>query len=47
MKWLPDPKTFSPRWQNDQPGQPLAEPKPLFRKLDPAIVEEEEARLGQ
>jgi len=25
----------------------LAEPKPLFRKLDPAIVEEEEARLGQ
>ncbi|MDO8612826.1 MAG: methionine--tRNA ligase [Dehalococcoidia bacterium] len=30
-----------------QPGQPLAEPKPLFRKLDPSIVEEEEARLGQ
>jgi methionyl-tRNA synthetase len=30
-----------------QPGQPLAEPKPLFKKLDPSIVEEEEARLGQ
>jgi len=30
-----------------EPGQPLAEPKPLFKKLDPAIVEEEEARLGQ
>jgi len=30
-----------------QAGQPLAEPKPLFKKLDPAIVEEEEARLGQ
>src|SRR3990170_3911322 len=30
-----------------QPGRPLAEPKPLFRKLDPSIVEEEEARLGQ
>ena len=30
-----------------QPGRPLAEPKPLFKKLDPSIVEEEEARLGQ
>ena len=30
-----------------QSGQPLAEPQPLFRKLDPSIVEEEEARLGQ
>ncbi|HEU4759957.1 MAG TPA: methionine--tRNA ligase [Dehalococcoidia bacterium] len=28
------------------PGQPLAEPRPLFRKLEPAIVEEEDARLG-
>ena len=28
------------------PGQPLTEPKPLFRKLEPAIVEEEEAGLG-
>ena len=29
-----------------RPGTPLAKPAPLFRKLDPAIVEEEEARLG-
>ena len=28
------------------PGQPLAEVQPLFRKLDPASVEEEVARLG-
>ncbi|HET8945029.1 MAG TPA: class I tRNA ligase family protein, partial [Dehalococcoidia bacterium] len=27
-------------------GQPLAEAQPLFKKLDPKIVEEEEARLG-
>jgi methionyl-tRNA synthetase len=27
-------------------GQPLAEARPLFKKLDPSIVEEEEARLG-
>ena len=30
-----------------QPGTPLPEPAPLFRKLDSSIVEEEEARLGQ
>ena len=29
------------------PGTPLAEPAPLFTKLDPSIVEAEEARLGQ
>jgi len=35
-------------WRLDipKPGQPLAEPQPLYRKLDPSIVEEEEARLG-
>jgi methionyl-tRNA synthetase len=27
-------------------GRPLATPKPVFRKLDPAIVDEELARLG-
>jgi len=27
-------------------GRPLAPPKPVFRKLDPSIVEEELARLG-
>jgi len=29
-----------------RPGTPLQKPKPLFKKLDPSIVEEEEARLG-
>lgn len=28
------------------PGRAVAEAQPLFKKLDPAIVEEEEARLG-
>ncbi len=28
------------------PGQRLREPEPLFKKLDPAVVEEEEARIG-
>jgi methionyl-tRNA synthetase len=27
-------------------GRPLQTPKPVFRKLDPSIVEEELARLG-
>jgi methionyl-tRNA synthetase len=29
-----------------QPGQKLAEPKPLFRKLPPETVQEELERLG-
>ncbi len=29
------------------PGAPLPEPRPLFRKLDEALVDEEEARLGE
>jgi methionyl-tRNA synthetase len=29
-----------------RPGQPLAEAKPLFKKLDPRVVEEEDERLG-
>ena len=28
-------------------GVALPEPAPLFRKLDPSLVDEEEARLGQ
>jgi methionyl-tRNA synthetase len=28
-------------------GQALREPKPLFRKLEPSLIEEERARLGQ
>jgi len=34
------------RFAPPPPGQPLAEAQPLFKKLDPKIVEEEEARLG-
>ena len=35
-------------WKRPPPpaGRPLADAKPLFKKLDPAIIEEEEARLG-
>ena len=29
-----------------QPGTALQKPKPLFKKLEPSIVEEEEAQLG-
>jgi methionyl-tRNA synthetase len=29
-----------------KPGTPLADAQPLYRKLDPAIIEEEESRLG-
>ena len=37
------------RWQPSdlQPGQPLRQPGPLFKKLDESIVEAERARLGQ
>jgi methionyl-tRNA synthetase len=37
------------RWESQPvtPGTPLATPAPLFTKLDPSIVEEELARLGQ
>ena len=34
------------RFQTPEPGRPLAEAQPLFKKLDPSIVQEEEARLG-
>ncbi|MBI1885197.1 MAG: methionine--tRNA ligase [Chloroflexi bacterium] len=34
------------RCEAARPGQPLAQPEPLYRKLDPDLVEEEEARLG-
>ncbi len=44
-----DPTGASGRWEPSQlpPGQPIQKPKPLFRKLDPSIVEEERARLGK
>jgi methionyl-tRNA synthetase len=36
------------RWEPSQlpPGQALLKPKPLFKKLDPKVVEEELARMG-
>jgi len=36
------------RWESTPivAGRPLATPKPVFRKLDPSIVEEELARLA-
>jgi methionyl-tRNA synthetase len=37
------------RWESSpvRPGTPLAVPRPLFTKLDTAVVDEELARLGQ
>lgn len=42
-----EPESWTGRWQPSQlpEGQPLPVPKPLFRKLEPSIVEEEVARL--
>lgn len=43
------PEKATGRWEPSQlqPGQLFVSPKPLFRKLDPKIVEEERARLGK
>jgi methionyl-tRNA synthetase len=37
------------RWEHMpvKPGTPLATPAPLFTKLDPAVADEELARLEQ
>ncbi len=44
-----DPSGATGKWEPSrlEPGRPLGEPKPLFRKLLPGIVEEERARLGK
>ncbi|MCJ7621911.1 MAG: class I tRNA ligase family protein, partial [Anaerolineaceae bacterium] len=44
-----DPGRATGRWEPSdlKPGHKLFEPKPLFQKLDPCIVEEERARLGK
>jgi methionyl-tRNA synthetase len=38
----------SGRWEPSRlpPGQTLAQPGPLFKKLDPVVAEEERARMG-
>ena len=43
-----DSATAAEGWKmvRPTPGQTLREPAPLFSKLDPSIIEEEEARLG-
>jgi methionyl-tRNA synthetase len=43
------PENASGRWEPSQlqAGQPLSQPSPLFKKLEPKIVEEERARLGK
>jgi methionyl-tRNA synthetase len=42
------PGSASGKWQPSrlEAGQLLLEPRPLFKKLEPGIVEEERARLG-
>ena len=44
-----DPTGAVGRWTPStlQPGQPLRQPGPLFKKLEPSIVEDELARLGR
>ncbi len=44
----PGDYTTGARWASMpiEAGRPLAAPKPVFRKLDPSIVEEELARLS-
>jgi methionyl-tRNA synthetase len=44
-----DPSGAAGKWEPSrlEPGQPLAEPKPLFRKLLPEIIDQERARLGK
>ena len=43
-----DYKGAAARWESApiRPGTPLAAPAPLFAKLDPAVVDQELARLG-
>jgi methionyl-tRNA synthetase len=43
------PGTHSQKWAPSQlpPGQPLGEPKALFKKLDEKVAEEERAKLGK
>lgn len=43
------PPAGGPRWQPSalQPGAPLQKPRPLFKKLDLSLAEEERARLGR
>ncbi|MHB0987166.1 MAG: methionine--tRNA ligase [Bellilinea sp.] len=44
-----NPDHAAGRWEPSQikPGTRLEKPEPLFRKLDPVIIEEERARLGK
>jgi len=41
--------TGAPRWERHPVvvGTPVGKPTPVFRKLDPSVIEEELARLGQ
>jgi len=42
-------KSITNQWKPSEltPGKPIQKPTPLFRKLDPKIVEEERERLGK
>jgi methionyl-tRNA synthetase len=44
-----DPTDATGHWEPSklEPGQPFQKPKPLYKKLDEDIIEQERARLGQ
>ncbi len=44
-----DPNNATGAWEPSriEPGRALVQPAPLFKKLEPKIIEEERARLGQ
>ena len=46
LKYVPDEATGSWEPSGIKPGGKICKPQPLFKKLDPTIVEEERSRLG-
>lgn len=44
-----DASQASGRWEPSSllPGQPIAQPRPLYKKLDESLIDEERARLGK
>jgi methionyl-tRNA synthetase len=47
LRYHPDTATAKWEFSQIEPGRKLQPPEPLFRKLEPKIIEEERARLGK